>query len=317
VVYKVLFGMQFEAGRLEFHPFVPQALQGTRTLTGFRYRGAVLDVEMTGFGPEIKTITLDGQPLAGAAVPGTLVGRHQVRIELMNTAPAGQLVNRVANIVTPETPVAQWQGDQLTWAPTAGATSYLILKNGRPSTPFTNNAWPLDLPADQGQYQVVALDAQGVESFASEPLTVGKPTTGQVQLETVAAKSALPYQGFTGAGFVEISTTQQRSLRIPVKVSAAGTYALDFRYANGNGPINTENKCASRTLRLADKLAGTVVLPQRGVNEWSNWGFSNPILLRLEPGTHTFTLTFEPANENMNGTVNQAMLDYLRVTRVE
>jgi hypothetical protein len=42
-----------------------------------------------------------------------------------------------------------------------------------------------------------------------------------------------------------------------------------------------------------------------------------PILVRLEKGTHALTLAYEPANQNMNGAVNQAMLDYLRMMRVE
>jgi hypothetical protein len=317
IVYKILFGMQFEADQLVFRPFVPQALQGTRRLTNFHYRGAVLDVEVKGFGNGIRSIMLDGQPLTTLGIPGTLTGRHQVQIELLNQAPDEQMVNRVVNVTTPTTPVVQVQGDRLVWPASAGAANYLVLKNGRPSTPTPATSWPLDLPADYGQYQVVAQTAFGLESFASEPLLFGKQPPVQVQLETLAPKAALPYQGFTGAGFVEISREQNRSLSIPVKVAEAGLYALDFRYANGNGPVNTENKCALRTLRLGEKPVGTVVLPQRGVNEWSNWGFSNPVLVRLTPGTHTFTLAFEPANENMNGAVNQAMLDYLRLTRVE
>jgi len=102
-----------------------------------------------------------------------------------------------------------------------------------------------------------------------------------------------------------------------VEVPEAGLYALDFRYANGNGPVNTDNKCAIRTLRDGQgQLLGTVVLPQRGVGEWSNWGFSNAILVPLAKGKNTLTLTYEPANTNMNGAVNQAMLDCLRVRRV-
>jgi hypothetical protein len=103
-----------------------------------------------------------------------------------------------------------------------------------------------------------------------------------------------------------------------VQAPATGRYALDFRYANGNGPINTSNKCAFRTLRdAAGRQLGTAVFPQRGVDEWSDWGFSNPIIVELPKGTHTLTLVYEPANENMNGEVNQAMLDYVRLTRVE
>jgi hypothetical protein len=101
-------------------------------------------------------------------------------------------------------------------------------------------------------------------------------------------------------------------------VPATGLYALDFRYANGNGPTNTNNKCAIRTLRdERGQLLGTTVLPQRGVNEWSNWGFTNPLLVHLSKGTHALTLTYEPANTNMNSAINQAMLDYARLTRVQ
>jgi hypothetical protein len=164
---------------------------------------------------------------------------------------------------------------------------------------------------------VIAVGTDGLESFASEPLPLGgQATAQQVQLETVAAKSVLPYQGFTGQGFVEINTTKNQQLTLSVTVPEAGLYAVDFRYANGNGPTNTNNKCAIRTLRMGPKILGTIVLPQRGVDEWSNWGFSNAVLVQLDKGTHQLTLAYEPANTNMNGDVNQAMLDYLRVQKI-
>jgi hypothetical protein len=168
------------------------------------------------------------------------------------------------------------------------------------------------------EYQVVAVAKNGLESFASEPQPVGGlGAARQVQLETVAPKATQPYQGYTGQGFVEVSTTKNRTLTIPVTVPEAGLYAVDFRYANGNGPTNTNNKCGIRTLRLGSKALGTVVLPQRGVEEWSNWGFTNAVLVQLPKGTHQLTLAYEPANTNMNGAVNQAMLDYLRVQKIK
>ena len=317
LVYKVLFGMQYQDERLVFRPFVPQALQGPRRLTGFPYRRAVLDIEMQGFGHEIATITLDGQPLPDAAVPASLTGRHAVRIQLKNRAPAPAPVNRVANAFSPETPAVTYTDRRLAWAPVPGATAYQVLRNGArlATTSAPEFAVP---PGPFAAYQVVAVDAAGRESFASEPLEIGDAvTTRQVQLETVAPKATLAYQGFTGRGFVEISTHTNTVLTIPVTVPETGLYAVDFRYANGNGPINTNNRCALRTLRRGAELLGTVVLPQRGVAEWSNWGFSNPVLVRLERGTQSLTLAYEPANRNMNGAVNQAMLDYVRLKRVQ
>jgi hypothetical protein len=316
LVYKVLFGMQFEAERLVFRPFVPQAFQGQRSLRNFRYRGAVLNIELSGFGNVIKSITLDGKALADAAVPATLTGKHVLKIELSSQAPAAAKVNKVANVFSPLTPVASYANGKLSWLAQEGVKSYRVLKNGRPLSTTTSPELAVT-GADYAEYQVVAVDAKGIESFASEPLVVNGEQLSQLyQLEAVAPKAALPYKGFTGAGFVEISKQKNPTLTIPVTVAEAGLYTVDFRYANGNGPINTNNQCAIRTLRMGTQRLGTIVLPQRGVAEWSNWGYSNAVLLRLEKGSYPLTLAFEPANENMNGQVNQAMLDHLRLTRV-
>jgi hypothetical protein len=81
--------------------------------------------------------------------------------------------------------------------------------------------------------------------------------------------------------------------------------------------VNTENKCAIRTLELNGKFAGTIVLPQRGRQEWSNWGYSNAVKLKLVKGTHTLTIRLAGYNDNMNGETNQAMVDNLRVIRLD
>ena len=305
VVYKVLFGMEFTPNELVFKPFVPRALQGERELTNFRYRAAVLSIELRGFGNQVEKVYLDGSPLARAAVPATLTGRHRLRIQLTNEAPAAAPTTLVANGFAPATPTVAYAAGRLVWPAQPDARAYRVLRNGVPvGRPLTPG---FAVAAGYGEYQVVAMDADGLESFASEPLAVGaRPLL--VPLPKAARSD--PSQRF-----VEISTTENTTLTIPVAVPAAGLYAVDFRYANGNGPLNTENKCALRTLRLGQQL-GTVVLPQRGADDWS-WGFTNPVSVRLEPGTHPLTLTLEPANENMSGAVNQARLAYLRLTRIE
>jgi hypothetical protein len=322
LVYKILFGMHYETDRLVFRPFVPQAFKGARKLTNFKYRQAVLDIELQGFGNVIQTIALDGQPLAGAAMPATLTGRHALRIVLSSQAPAAAAANRVANLFSPETPVASLKlgyASLLHWEPVKEAQSYRVLKNGKTLSTTPATAVPsLAISKEYAEYQVIAINSEGIESFASEPVVInGGQVNLRVQLETVAAKATQPYQGYSDQGFVEISTTKNRTLTIPVTVPEAGLYAVDFRYANGNGPINTNNKCAIRTLRMGSKALGTIVLPQRGVEEWSNWGFTNAVLVQLPKGTHQLTLAYEPANTNMNGAVNQAMLDYLRVQKIK
>jgi len=315
LVYKMLFGIQYNTDNIVFKPFVPKALAGDRWLENFKYRHAVLNVAMRGYGNQVKTITMDGKPLVGGLIPATLTGKHTVKIILAGYVAPGNS-NLQPDYTAPETPVVTYNNGKLKWEKTQNGTAYNILRNGKKIASVTGFSFPVS--ANQyAEYQVAAVDARGKTSFNSEPVAVVPPKAEMiVEAETIAGKSELTYPGFSGTGFVEISKTKNLVLNIPVDVAADGVYAINFRYANGNGPINTENKCAIRTLNLDKHFAGTVVFPQRGKGEWSDWGFSNSIKTKLSKGKHIITLEFKEANENMNIAINQATIDYLRLTRI-
>ncbi len=157
------------------------------------------------------------------------------------------------------------------------------------------------------------------EAFPPEPAPV--PATALVasvepSKQVKSGPDKVQPTGYTGAGFAVLSRTENRALTLSFKVPKAARYALDFRYANGSGPVNTDNKCALRTLKVDGKEAGPVVMPQRGAGEWSEWGWSNTNLVELAAGAHTVTLSFEPGDENMNAAgINTALIDHLRVWR--
>lgn len=316
LVHRILFGIGFGKNSLDFHPFVPKELSGKRSLTNFRYRNASLDIHMEGYGNKIKTFELDGKAHK-PSLPETLKGKHTIRIVLVNQQSVNQETNLVANYTTLETPLVITTGSELKWQPIEGAVGYVILKNGRTVANISDTSYKFEL-TPFAEYQVMAVDANKVASFASEPVVVAQAENMQViEVEKYTAKSALGYKNYQGDGFVEISTTQNKKVSIPVDVSKSGIYAVNFRYSNGNGPVNTENKCAIRTLKVDGKFAGTIVLPQRGTNEWSNWGQTNHVQFQLSKGKHVIELVFEPQNENMNGDVNQAMLDAMQLSVIQ
>jgi hypothetical protein len=164
------------------------------------------------------------------------------------------------------------------------------------------------------EYQVEAVDARGLSSFRSEPVRV----VADAGVQTVQPNGALEskHEGYTGDGYLPITKENNTTVRFEVTVDEAGTYALDLRYANGHGPINTDNKCAIRTVRVDGEPLGAAVFPQRGPGAWSDWGYSNGLRVSLDAGTHTVTLAFTEHDENMNGAVNAAHLDHLRLTRL-
>jgi glycogen debranching enzyme len=89
LVHKVLFGIDFHPDSLVFHPFVPKALAGKQSLTNFKYRKAILNITLEGYGNQISLFELDGKVLPNAFIPCTLSGTHSIHITLANNDLSG------------------------------------------------------------------------------------------------------------------------------------------------------------------------------------------------------------------------------------
>lgn len=315
MVYKVLFGIQYDENSIVFKPFVPEALKGIRTLRNYRYRDAILDIEMEGFGNEIRSITLDGQPLKDAVIPATLEGSHHVKIILSDTKVGGE-INKAGHHVSPVTPGVSREGSAIKWNSVQHAVGYQVIRNGTLVGEQSDTSFHVD-SNEFSEYQVIAFDHEGHESFASQPVTV-TPRSSEILVEAESSNSPIAnhHRGFSGTGYVHTSLSKNSGLKFPVSIPTDGTYAIDIRYANGHGPVNTENKCAIRTMKVDDRIVGTIVLPQRGKEEWSDWGFSNSVIVDLKKGTREVKLDFELYNANMNREINEAIVDFVRVIRV-
>lgn len=69
-------------------------------------------------------------------------------------------------------------------------------------------------------------------------------------------------------------------------------------------------------LYVNDNRVGAVVMPQRGTDEWISTGFSNMMTATLKKGSNDIRLIYEkPYCENMNGEVNTALIDYIRIIK--
>ena len=80
--------------------------------------------------------------------------------------------------------------------------------------------------------------------------------------------------------------------------------------------MNTENKCSVRSLFVDGVEAGTVVMPQRGVGNWDDWGMSNTVRISVPAGRHVVKLEYDSDDENMNLATNHALVDEMVVERV-
>ena len=326
ITHKILFGIHFDIDALVFKPFIPKELAAKRTLSNFTYRNATLDITVEGYGDKIAEFRLDGE-LHPARIPANLTGLHKVEITMANNEIPALKVNRTTNVKAPLTPIVRFEHDPalsspevpyinlLSWNPIEYIGEYIVLRNGKEVARTHQTTYPATI---QGEYQVIGVSDNGIESFASEPLRNTTPiivqVPGQKSDMTSPEVSYLPKNSIEGyhGGFHELDQTA-KPLELTFSVPQDGEYAISLRYANGNGPVNTENKCAIRTLSVDSKRIGTIVMPQRGVANWNDWGFSNSLVLHLKEGEHTVRIDFRPENKNMNLNTNHAIVDYMLV----
>lgn len=312
--YRVLFGMRFRPDRLVFMPMVPPAYGGERTLDNLRYRAATLTVTVRGHGDGVRAARLDGRPVDAAEVPATMTGAHRLEIEMNGRWPAAR-INRVENRWSPETPAVTLRDGVLAWAAVPGAVRYTVYQNGRPVTGTTETRARLDGPVRVAEYQVMAVDSLGLESFLSEPIRLADE--GAVIIaRPVGAPLEREHAGFGGDGYVRLTREANTEVQVPVRITCGGLYAIDARYANGSGPINTDARAAIRTLRVGSDDIGVLVMPQRGTDRWNDWGYGTELRVPLSAGDHTLVLAFTDRDENMDGRVNTALLDHLRLTQL-
>lgn len=320
ITHRILFGINFEVDGIRFAPFVPKALSDIRTLRNFRYRNSVLNITVEGYGNKIKSFTINGKD-SEPFIPGNMNGEIDIYITMENNKIPPFRVKMAKNTEAPHTPDARLAlidgSFFMEWNPIEKMDEYKIIRNGSLVYKTENLEYKLSEP---GEYQVIAVDKRGNESFASEPIMFMENKVWNIDGENLEIKSTEignytssdTIKGYSGKGFVETDHIKKK-FSVEFSVEKDGEYLLGVRYANGNGPINTKNSAAIRTLFVDGKRADVIVMPHRGIGKWSEWGMSNYISVVLTKGKHKATIDFLPENENMNIKTNYALIDALVV----
>ncbi len=296
MTFRVFAGMDFGTDALYFSPVVPEALAADRKISNFRYRNAILDIELIGYGDKISSFELDGVPQQENRVSGELEGHHSVRIVLSDSFTKRMKVNHQLALCTPMTPETVLEDGTLRWNVVDGASEYEVYVSGEKVAQTKEPCVPVS-PSWQGDMYVVAKTVDGVPSFPSEPVCLS---------ETVVHECFDP----------QLVKRESKDFVLEgVYVPEDGRWYLEWIYANGNGDITTDRKCAIRTLYVDGERVDICVFPQRGVDNWEEWGSTSPVSLHLTEGKHTFILRFEPENDNMQIDINEFKIREMLLTK--
>ena len=292
--HRTFFGFEFSQDGLALNPFVPTVLAGTRKLEAFPYRGMSLDITVKGSGHEIASCLIDGKE-ADAFIPADWTGKHTVEI-VMKGEHKPSSINLVGYIGMPETPVVQETTGKLQWKAIDGVAKYEVLKDGQVAAETTACEWTA---TENGEYQVRAISAKGVHSFTSEPLRY-------------YADASIQMLGVDK--WLDEKLGEQVKLKVTVPVT--GWYVIDWEYATGSAEVEQRNHCANRQLYVDGKNFTTMVFPQRGLDDWKNYGWSTPVKLYLKKGSHQLALRYLEKNININIDLDKAHVKSLRLTQL-
>ena len=307
ITFRTLMGIQYNDPQcLTFAPVVPKSLKAERKVKGFRYRDAVLDITVKGYGDIIKSFSIDGEVKEKPVFPAGMTSNHTVEIVLADRFRKEMTTTMVGDVRTPMTPFVRFRGGGtgLRWYMIEGTDRYDVYVGGKKVLETTANKIDFQ-PEWSGDIQVVAVAADGTPSFPSEPLNRNEAITKTFE--------PIMLLGQSGKDFV-----------VEVTVPHDGIWNLSWNYANARGSLFSDLTCGIRMLYVDGQKIGIDVFPNRhyasgspgtySTDGWDLWGWTSPLKLNLKEGKHKFTLRCESDADNMSLIVNDFMLKGCRLT---
>ena len=316
LVYRVYFGLDIQAKRLAFFPSVPKNLTGVKKLTGLKYQNMTLDITVSGYGTGIRSMTLDGEPLDLYAIDSKLEGHHTIDI-VLNEQSSVSTVNIQPMIDALPDITYKQDGNNFAFTGGENISKFKVFQNGTITNEADNAYFTMADSKLSSEYMFTALDKQGYTVYSGPTVLQNSPeNTIIIEVESVATGNpSISATGFTGKGYSEFTTKANKNVKFNVNIEKEGIYLIDCRYANGSGPVDSGDKCGIRQLYVGSTLMDAFVMPQRGQDAWSDWGYSNTLRARLGKGRHTLSLVYESQTENMNMDVNTVLLDHIRMVK--
>lgn len=318
MIFRLYAGMEFKPNGIEFSPFIPTFISDDIRISNFKYRKSILNITIRGSGNTIDSMYIDNQQSPDNFYPATMKGRHNILIVMKDFNNVTTDINLSPVVEMPSTPQIKWNQNVGNINNYLTGLTYKVYLNGEMSHKVKSKYFVIRPKVEK--YTTVMVNSYDsiYTSFATKPhelIPHGSLIVKELRNYAPAGTSFI--KDAKAKKFVESTTSKNTDIRIPVHAVQEGTYFIDVRYANGNGPINTENKCAIRSLIVNGTFEGALVMPQRGIGEWLNTGFSNMIQVKLKAGKNLLQIKYlEPYNVNMNGIVNTALIEYIRIIKM-
>ncbi|MBQ1977435.1 MAG: starch-binding protein, partial [Ruminococcus sp.] len=167
--FRVLYGMEYTTEGITFDPYVPQWMEGPFIVDNYKYRDAVLSLELNGKGDTVESIFVNGEKVANDYVlPVDAQGEYSIVINVTDSGAKDKVNLKDENTAkAPKAPTATLSSGTLKWNSVANCT-YKVW-TGTEYVDVTGTSYTIDT-TKYGVYSVVAVDkTTGIWSELSAP----------------------------------------------------------------------------------------------------------------------------------------------------
>lgn len=344
-IYRIFCGIDFTENGISINPLVFDSIGNSVKASGIAFGDSVLNLTVEGTGDRIKSYLLNGKSCpADYVIPYGTGQMFNVVIQLEKSElfEKSYSENSVesfdfeASAVAPEIPVLNVDYEKgkysLRWRQKNEA-GYEILKNGVHFKNISEREFSVK-PSD-------VLDVYTVRAVSEVPVLPACPLRAEspkntwfTEAETASVK---------GGKIVKEENPEPVKARISFELDRTsanydsyvsrwgssegdfitfdfmapkdGMYAVDFRFRNGHGPVNTGESCAIAALFANQERCQAIVLPQQG--NWTSWNFTSPVLVFLKKGINKITLQIDESCYAQHHRLNAVDIDLCRISRVK
>lgn len=268
VVMRVLCGVNLLPDGIELSPCVPAVFPGDKTLSGFSYRHATLNITIEGVGNEVASVTVDGKPIEGNFVKASMLdhGQHDIVVTLAGGGDGG-LVTMASSPwrVLPAVPAVVWDDSTLALPSRSATLGYRLVVNGAPVYYINDTLTVLRDTTSLHEYSVIAINKHGPSDCSTSWLMV--PPSRLVPIDS-------------------LMDDEHGSLRAIVTLATPGEYAMTLT-ASGFDDRTPHGPLVLRTL-VNTHAQGAFLVPADATR-------SNTLRLRLTRGKNT--IQFHPIDK--------------------
>ncbi|MCT4614852.1 MAG: hypothetical protein N4A49_08265 [Marinifilaceae bacterium] len=304
VILRSLFRFDLNQRGLAISPVIPREFKSGLRLNNFKYRDAILNINVLGFGDRIVSFKLDTAYLKYSEIPLNLKGAHNIEIRMSNSLSKVSKPNIKKEIFAAESsPIKLDKQNNIYIETNENISKLFIFKDGNLYSENKKNFRHSPRYKYFAEYTNYSVGRNRLKSEFSEPVNF------------IDSKfHILRNFNYGNKGYVLNTKDTVNYNLFKIKLLNPGQFILSFNYSNANSLYRNGFVMPNMSVWINDQYSGVIVFPD--TNKWSNYEYSSWIKVKLKKGMNEIKLSNEAFNLSSNHTAQLVRLRKMSLQKI-